>query len=89
MIIAEIACGTPPQRAKTLVHLALLQSCHQVTYAELMSFIEREALFGLGSGHVDLSILASTLITPGTRLWALDRRLAALAQRFDVRCAPT
>jgi hypothetical protein len=33
---------------------------------------------------VDLALLASTLLTPGSRLWSLDRRLAQLAQRFGV-----
>jgi hypothetical protein len=32
--------------------------------------------------------LASTLLTPGSRLWSLDRRLAELAQRFDVAFRP-
>ena len=31
---------------------------------------------------VDLSLLASTLLTPGTSLWTLDRRLGALAARL-------
>ena len=28
--------------------------------------------------------MASTLMTPGTRLWTLDKRLATLAARFDI-----
>jgi len=49
-----------------------------------MDFIERARLFGLGCGFVDLLLLASTLMTPGVELWTLDRRLNALAERFDV-----
>ena len=48
-----------------------------------MAFIEREELYGIGCGIVDISLLASTLMTPGTRLWTLDKRLATLAARFD------
>jgi hypothetical protein len=33
---------------------------------------------------VDLSLLASALITPGARLWTLDKRLAGLAYRFQL-----
>ena len=46
--------------------------------------MERERLYGLGCGLVDITLLASTLITPGARLWTLDKRLAGLAQRFGI-----
>ncbi|EQD40112.1 PilT domain-containing protein, partial [mine drainage metagenome] len=41
---------------------------------EVMEFIEREKLYGLGCGLVDMTLLASTLITPGAELWTLDKR---------------
>lgn len=85
MIIAEIACGTPPEpRAQTLAGLRLLQSCTQATLAEVMGLIEEEKLYGQGCGLVDMLLLASTLITPGALLWTLDKRLANLAHRFYV-----
>jgi hypothetical protein len=49
-----------------------------------MDLIEREALYGLGCGLIDLALLASTLITPGAVLWTGDTRLSALATRFGV-----
>lgn len=45
-------------------------------------------MFGLGCGLVDLTLLASTLITPGASLWTLDRRLASLAERFAIAYRP-
>jgi len=85
MVIAEIACGTPPApRLDTLNNLALLPPCKQASLSEVMAFIERERLYGLGCGLVDLSLLASTLITPGAALWTLDKRLDELAGRFAV-----
>ena len=51
---------------------------------EVMALVERERLYGQGCGLVDLGLLASALITPGARLWTLDRRLAGLAERFCV-----
>ena len=85
MVILEIACGTPPApRAQTLNYLGLLQHCQQASLPEVMAFIEREKLYGLGCGLVDITLLASTLITPGAELWTLDKRLAGLAGRFDV-----
>lgn len=88
MVIAEIACITPPEpRAQTLASLRLLQSSKQSTLAEVMDFIEREKLYGQGCGLVDIALLASALITPGARLWTLDKRLDFLAHRFRIAFA--
>ncbi|WP_273908551.1 type II toxin-antitoxin system VapC family toxin [Enterobacter bugandensis] len=89
MILAEIACGTPPApRLRTLADLGLLPQSHQANITEVMAFIENEKLYGLGCGLVDLTLLASTLITPGARLWTLDKRLEALAQRLNANYQP-
>lgn len=89
MILAEIACGTPPApRQRTLGDLALLPQSHQATIAELMIFIEKERLYGLGCGLVDITLLASVMITPAAKLWTLDKRLGLLAKRLDVFFSP-
>jgi len=89
MILAEIACGTPPApRLRTLGDLGLLPQSHQATIIEVMAFIENEKLYGLGCGLVDITLLASTLITPGARLWTLDKRLEKLAKRLSVSYQP-
>ena len=84
LIIGELACGTPPSRAQTLTDLASLQPARQASAAEVLAFIDREHLFGLGCGILDMHLLASTLITQGARLWSLDKRLDVLAERFGV-----
>jgi hypothetical protein len=90
MVIVEIACGTPlTPRIQTLNSIGLLQPCNQASSSEVMEFIEREGLYGLGCGLVDISLLASTLITPGAELWTLDKRLDELAERFGVAHLPT
>jgi predicted nucleic acid-binding protein len=88
LILGEIACGTPPNRVQTLRDLASLQQAQRAGIRETMDFVERERLFGLGCGLVDLQLLASTLMTPNTALWTRDKRLHALAERFDVACHP-
>jgi predicted nucleic acid-binding protein len=89
LIVIELACGTPPApRSRTLADIATLPQARQATLEEVRDFIEREQLYGLGCGVVDLALLASTLLTPGARLWSLDRRLAQLAQRFGVAFLP-
>lgn len=88
LVVGEIACGTPPQRDRTLWDLNTLQPSQQASVREVLDFIERERLFGLGCGLVDLLLLASTLMTPGVDLWTLDQRLCALADRFRVMFRP-
>lgn len=84
MVTAELACGTPPQpRAQTLRSISLLRPCNQANLQEVVNFIERERLYGRGCGLIDMCLLASTLITPGAKLWTLDRRLAGLAREFE------
>ena len=84
MVLGEIACGTPPNRAQTLIDLEKLQQTQQASIREVMVFVERERLFGLGCGLVDMQLLASTLMTAGVELWSLDKRLSVLAERFGV-----
>lgn len=85
MVLGEIACGTPPApRTQTLSDLGLLTMVQDAGVRETMEFIERESMFGTGCGLVDMVLLASTLITPGAKLWTLDKRLAELAGRFGV-----
>ena len=89
MVLLELACGTLPEpRKKTLGDIALLRPAQQANHNEVMDFIERERLYGLGCGLVDLTLLASALITPDTRLWTLDKRLDELAARFGVKFQP-
>ena len=84
MVLGELACGTPPARAQTLADIERLQQTHQASLREVLDFIDREKLYGLGCGLVDMLLLASTLMTPGIALWTLDKRLCALAERFKV-----
>lgn len=49
-----------------------------------MAFLTAHRLDGLGIGYVDLQLPASTVITPGTRLWTRDKHLAAVADRLGV-----
>lgn len=81
-VIGEIACGTPPRRSATLADLASLQPTTQASPSEVLAFVEREQLFGLGCGWVDVHLLTATCLTPNCQLWTLDQRLDALAQRF-------
>ncbi len=89
MVIGELACGTPPApRVRTLRDLNLLPQCHQASMSEGMAFIENKMLYGHGCGLVDITLLASALITPGATLWTLDKRLVKLANHLNVGYQP-
>jgi predicted nucleic acid-binding protein len=85
LIVLELACGTPPSpRDRTLGDLKRLQQSVIATTEETLELIEREQLQDLGCGAVDLSILASVLLTPDTMLWTVDKNLDALSRRLGV-----
>jgi predicted nucleic acid-binding protein len=88
MVLGELACGTPPSRVQTLADLERLQQIQQANHREVLMFIEKERLFGVGCGLVDITLLASTLMTPGAELWTLDKRLGDLARRFAIDYRP-
>lgn len=89
MVVTELACGTPPTpRARTLTDIAALSQTQQASLNEVKELIEREQLYGLGCGLVDLALLASALLTAGSQLWTLDRRLLQLAERFGIAYQP-
>ncbi len=85
LIVLELACGTrPAPRQRTLGDLKTLQKSVVATTDETLELIEQEQLHDLGCGAVDLSLLASVLLSPNLFLWTVDRDLEALAKRFSV-----
>lgn len=88
LVIGEIACGTPPNRAATLADLASLRQSRQATIPEAISLMEAKRLYGLGCGLIDMLLLASALLTQGSELWTLNKRLGDIATRVGVRHEP-
>ena len=85
LILLELACGThPAPRERTLGDLKKLQQPIIATTEETIELIEREQFQDLGCGAVDMSLLASVLLTADALLWTVDRNLDALAMRLDV-----
>lgn len=89
LIILEIACGSPPApRDKTLAYIAKLKNAKIATTSEIMSFIESKKLYDSGCGAIDISLLASTLITPQAKIWTQDKKLETLAKKLGVCFKP-
>jgi predicted nucleic acid-binding protein len=87
-VTGEIAMGSLKDRPMTLAMLHRLTQAHTASDAEVFELVERSRLFNLGLGWVDAHLLASTLLTPETRLWTRDRRLREAAERLGVAGEP-
>jgi predicted nucleic acid-binding protein len=85
LVVLELACGTPPApRQRTLGNLKKLRQAVVSTIEETLDLIEREQLQDFGCGAVDLSLLASVLLTSDALLWTADKNLAALARKMGL-----
>ncbi|HEY1426739.1 MAG TPA: type II toxin-antitoxin system VapC family toxin [Caulobacteraceae bacterium] len=83
-VIAEVAMGNLPRRPTFLEAMDKLRRAATASDREAISLMERERLYGLGIGFVDLHLLASTRLTPSATLWTRDRRLREIARRLGV-----
>ena len=85
LVVLELACGTPPSpRRRTLGNLQKLRQAVVSTTDETLDLIDREQLQDLGCGAVDLSLLASVLLTSDTLLWTADKKLATVARKMGL-----
>jgi len=85
VVLVELACSTPPApRARTLHDIGLLQYGKHATWTEVMELIEARQFYNRGCTSSDLTLLASTLMTPGALLWTLDKRLSQLAGELAI-----
>lgn len=87
--LVEVACGTPPHRTEIIDMLRELESVQVATPDELIELLQRRALFGRGCGFVDVSLLASALLSDQTLLWTLDKRLEAVAAELGRAYRPS
>jgi predicted nucleic acid-binding protein len=78
-VIGELALGNLRQRELVLRMLSRLPAATVATNAEVLRFIDYNALFGHGVGYVDAHLLTATRLTAGSRLWTLDKRLNHVA----------
>lgn len=83
-VIGEVALGNLLQREKILSQLEKLPVARLTSVEEVARMIERQHLYGLGLGYVDVCLLASTLFTPNALLWTRDKRLYSAASQFGV-----
>ena len=80
-IVGELACGNLRNRKEILSLLQALPSASVVDQEELLQFIERQSLTGLGIGFVDAHLLASAQLT-GVPLWTSDAPLKRASEKL-------
>lgn len=83
-VVGELACGNLRRRGEVLALLSDLPQAHHASDHEVLYFIERHRLMGLGIGYVDAHLLASVSLTDAARLWTRDKRLSNVAQRLKL-----
>jgi hypothetical protein len=76
-VTGELALGNLRNRDTVVNALRDLPQAVVACDEEVIRFIERHALFGIGIGYNDAHLLASVRLTPGATLWTRDKRLLA------------
>lgn len=83
-VIGELALGNLKNRSAVIGLLQELPRTPVATDEEVLQFIDRQGLFGLGIGYIDAHLLAATKLTAGSVLWTRDKRLQAVASRLGL-----
>jgi predicted nucleic acid-binding protein len=83
-VLGELALGSLRQRKVVIEALSDLPQAKQATDQEVLHFIERHALSGVGIGYVDAHLLASARLTAGTAFWTGDKKLHRIATRLNL-----
>lgn len=83
-VIGELACGNLARRQEVLAMLQDLPALPAAEDSEVLYFIGRNRLMGLGIGYIDMHLLAAAALAPPARLWTRDKRLEAVADRLGL-----
>jgi predicted nucleic acid-binding protein len=86
-VIGELALGNLRQRDLVLGALSDLPQASVATDQEVLHFIGRRSLSGLGVGYVDAHLLAAVRLTEGASLWTRDKRLHRVADQMGLATA--
>jgi hypothetical protein len=83
-IVAEIALGSLRNRRKVLEGMEALLEVRVAQLSEVRQMIEALALYSKGIGPTDAHLIASCLLTPGTRLWTRYGAMEKVARRLGI-----
>lgn len=83
LIVGELACGNLENRPEILSLLQALPSAVVAEHEEVMIFIYNYRLMGKGLGYVDVSLLASAILS-GVSIWTLDKNLKKVSSELGL-----
>jgi predicted nucleic acid-binding protein len=84
IVIGEVSLGLRGDRTATLEILQELPRAVVADHDEVLDLIEDWQLYGSGIGYGDAQLLASVLLTPGSRLWTRDASLRKVARQLSL-----
>jgi len=83
LVIGELACGSLRNRKEVLSMLGELETPPMASHEEVLDFIDRKQLWGVGLAYIDIHLLASALLG-GIPLWTDDKHLRSAAEVLGV-----
>lgn len=86
--MGEIALGSLRDRGTVLGQLRNLPRAQVAGEDDVLDLINLGHLFNRGIGYTGAHLLASVRLSPGSRLWTRDKRLAALADDMALAYLP-
>jgi predicted nucleic acid-binding protein len=86
-VTAELAPGNRRRRDVVPSDLQDLPQSRGLTDHEILQFIDRRQLFGLGIDKFDVHLLAAVRLTFGALLWTRDKRLQTVAEQLGLAAA--
>ncbi len=87
-VLGEIALGLQGSARRFIELFSEVRQTVVLNASDILPFIEARKVHGTGIGYVDVHLLASTLMTPGGKLWTRDKRLLKQAERLGIAYAP-
>jgi predicted nucleic acid-binding protein len=82
-IIGELACGNLKNRSEILGLLKELPKAVVAENSEVLHFVERNHLYGMGIGWIDVHLIASAMLSKATML-TLDKPFERVARRLKL-----
>lgn len=83
-VVAELALGSFRDRVGTLAALDTILKVRMAQLSDVRQMIEVRQLYAKGIGLIDAHLIASSLITPRTKLWTRDNALRGVAQTLGI-----
>lgn len=83
-VIGELLLGGVPKASDILDDLNTIPKATIASNDEVVEFIVKRKLSGLGIGYVDAHLLASAMLTVEASIWTRDKRLLAAARSLKL-----